>query len=95
MNSSTESTPPKLQRTGFKRFWYGGGRILTICVPSFLLLHYMWFKLQFTEEIIPKDKRKEVMRVGPVLIDKDQKISVIPLQDMTQSFEKEDRRKGK
>lgn len=80
---------------GFRKFWNGGGRLLAICVPSFVLLHYMWLKLQFQEEIIPKDKQKEVTRVGPVLIDKEQNLRWIPLSEMMRSYERDDREAGK
>lgn len=51
--------------------------------------------MQFMEEIIPEDKRKKVMRVGPLLIDKEKNFSLVKAEDFFVAHEKEDRKAGK
>jgi len=84
-----------MSSSSLKNFWYGGGRFLLISIPSLALLHYGWFKLQFMEEIIPEKERKDVIRAGAILIDKNQNISLIKPGEMLISHESDDRKAGK
>lgn len=90
-----QSHSPRPPKPLFQRFWNGGGRFAVIFVPSFLALHYMWFKLQRMEEFTPKDKQKDLVRAGPFLLDRDENITLIKPKDFTKKFEMEDRKAGK
>lgn len=93
--SNTQSASSKAPTSGFRRFWNSGGRVLTIFIPSFILVHYLWMKMQFMEEFIPEDKQKALVRAGPILFDKDAKITLIKASELGNSFEIDDRKSGK
>lgn len=94
-NTGNTQPPPSQELNRFKRFWKNGGRFLTISTPLLVLVHYAWYKIQFMDDIIPENQRKEVIRAGPILIHKDQTISFIKPGDFAQPFEIEDRKAGK
>jgi len=79
----------------FRRFWRGGGRITCIVVPSVLGLHYLWYKLQYMDELTPPDKQKKVVRVANVLITKEGGPTIMKPSDFMKSYETEDRKDGK
>lgn len=81
--------------SGTRFSWRNGGRVLAVMIPTLIGLHYVWFQMQFMEEIIPEDKRKKVMRVGPLLIDKEKNFSLVKAEDFFVAHEKEDRKAGK
>lgn len=85
--------PSTLSR--FQRFWKSGGRVAAVTIPSLIGLHYMWFKIQYMDEIIPDDQRKSVLRVGPLLCDKEQNITVVKADEFFMPYEKADRKAGK
>lgn len=69
------------------RMWRNGGRMALICIPAFVGFHYLWYKMQYMEEFVPKEQQKPVMRVGPVLLDREKGVTVIKPQDWSKSYE--------
>ena len=85
------ATPPP--RSRFRRFWNDGGKAACVIIPAIVGFHYLWYRLQFNKEVIPDNLRKsKVIRVGPVLIDKDQNISFIKPGEYWQSHQNENKK---